>query len=68
MSRKQTIELEWFNIEDKEPDPLTPIITDWDYSYILVKEEDSGYYVKANDVDDFSITKSDFTEWAYYPF
>lgn len=68
MSRKETIELEWFKVKDQEPETYTPIITDYNSLYLLIKEEDSEYYIKANEADDFCITKEQFTEWAYYPF
>lgn len=66
MSRKQTIELEWFTLTEKLPEEYTPIITD--YSNKVLTRTDENCYESCFSNDDFYITGESFTEWAYYPF
>jgi hypothetical protein len=65
MSRKQTIELEWFTLQEKLPEENTPIITDYS-DRVLTKTDDNCY--ENHFGNDFYITDNEFTEWAYYPF
>lgn len=68
MSKKQVIELEWFNINEKLPDPYTDIL----FKTQLNKYITAGYYCYRNGSrikteDDKYYLIKDITEWCYYP-
>lgn len=69
MSRKETIELEWFTLKEKPPEyNRTIIVDDLHYGGYIICCRSKGKSVDYYESIDGSNDDFSFEEWAYYPF